>query len=284
MSDRAVPRPFGAAVRDASRRLAESSDTPRLDAELLVARAAGCGRAAVIAFPERELAPAAVERLDAWVQRRRAGEPLAYLLAEKEFYSLVLEVGADVLVPRPETEHLVDEALGLLPLGPAAVLDLGTGSGALALAIKQARPAARVLGVDASEAALAVARRNAAKLGLDVGWRVSSWYAALDAERYDVIVCNPPYLRADDPHFDTGIRFEPRAALAAGEDGLDALRAVIAGATAHLVPGGALLVEHGRDQQDEVAALAAVSGLELRKRGRDLEGRARYVVLTAPAR
>lgn len=285
-------RSLGDAVRAVMRLLAEVSDTPRLDAELLVANAAGCSRATVIAFAERPLDAAAAAALADAVGRRAAGEPLAYLLGEKEFHSLPLGVNRDVLVPRPETEHLVDEALARIDAierGPVAavvasgravaVADLGTGSGALALAIKQSRPPAQVTGVDASEAALLVARRNAEALGLEVDWRLSHWYDALAGERFDVIVCNPPYLRSDDMHFDTGIRFEPRAALDGGADGLDAIRAVIAGAPAHLRAGGALILEHGYDQQERVAALAAASGFAVETLGRDLEGRARYVVL-----
>lgn len=290
-------RSLGDAVRAVMRCLAEVSDTPRLDAELLVAEAAGCSRATVIAFAERPLDAAAAAELADAVERRAAGEPLAYLLGEKEFYSLLLRVSRDVLVPRPETEHLVDEALArideaLARTGEAiartaavehgravAVADLGTGSGALALAIAQSRPQVRVVGVDASEAALAVAQRNAETLGLEVEWRLSHWYDALAGERFDVIVCNPPYLRSDDAHFDTGIRFEPRAALDGGADGLDAIREVIAGAPAHLRAGGALILEHGYDQQGSVAVLSAASGLTVETLGRDLEGRARYVVL-----
>jgi release factor glutamine methyltransferase len=276
------PRSFGAVLSEAAARLSLASASPRLDGELLLARVAGVSRSTVLAFPERELGPAAAERLDALIARRADGEPLAYLLGDKDFFTLTLDVGPAVLVPRPETEHLVDEVLARLP--PAsdampAVLDLGTGSGALALAVKQQRPDVDVTGVDSSAAALAVARANGARLGLDVRWIESRWFDALGGRRYDAILCNPPYVRSDDPHFAGPLRFEPRAALDGGPDGLGAIRAVLDTAPSHLVPGGLLLLEHGYDQQRAVAALAAERGLERLAWGRDLGGRDRYLVL-----
>ncbi|MBN1240971.1 MAG: peptide chain release factor N(5)-glutamine methyltransferase [Gammaproteobacteria bacterium] len=311
-------RRYDEAVRAAAARLEPVSGSPRLDAELLLAAAAGVPRSAVIAFPERELDAAALKALDALVARRAEGEPLAYLLGSREFFALTLDVGPAVLVPRPETEHLVEEALARLPppaagsrgatrvaqaatravardaargaadgaslenrRGPA-VLDLGTGSGALALAVKQQRPDAAVTGADSSLAALAVARANAAKLGLDVLWVESSWFDALGGRRYDAILCNPPYVRSGDPHFDGPLRFEPRAALDGGPDGLDAIREILAAAPRHLEPRGLLLLEHGYDQQAAVAALASEMGFERLAAGRDLAGRERYVVLRKP--
>lgn len=269
----------GELVRRAAERLASVTDTPRLEAELLVAHVAGASRTAVIAFPERIVHADAVRRLEALIARRAAGEPVAYLLGEKEFYSLPLRVGPAVLVPRPETEHLVEAALARLAnAARPAVLDLGTGSGAIALAIKRQRPDAEVVGVDASRAALEVAGSNGARLGLEVEWLESEWFAALGGRRFACIVCNPPYLVSADPHFET-LRFEPREALDGGPDGLDAIRRVLRDAPAHLEPGGVLLIEHGYEQQAAVVELAACAGFEVLEAGRDLEGRPRYVVL-----
>ncbi|MFO7285921.1 MAG: peptide chain release factor N(5)-glutamine methyltransferase [Gammaproteobacteria bacterium] len=274
----------GELVRQAAARLEAISDTPKLDAELLVAHAAGATRSAVIAFPERALDMDAARRLDALIERRAAGEPLAYLVGEKEFYSLALAVSPAVLVPRPETEHLVDAALARLAnVERPSVLDLGTGSGALALAIKHERRDAIVVGADASADALTIARANGERLGLEVEWLESDWFAALAGRTFDCIVCNPPYLASDDPHF-ARLGFEPRAALDGGPDGLYAIRRVLADAPAHLDAGGVLILEHGYTQQDAIIALAARCGLAVLDAGRDLEGRPRYVVLGAARR
>jgi len=272
-------RRYGDAVSVAAALLARASDTPRLDAELLLAHAVPTRRSSVIAFPERPLEDRAAIRFAALVARRAAGEPLAYVVGTKEFRSLRLAVGPAVLVPRPETEHLVDAALARLErVAAPAVLDLGTGSGAIALAMKAERPDAAVVGVDASVDALAVARANGERLGLDVEWVRSNWFAALGGRTFDAILCNPPYVESGDPHLDA-LAHEPRAALDGGPDGLDAIRAVLRDAPARLSPGGALIVEHGSGQQADVIALAARTGFDVAEGGRDLAGRDRYVVL-----
>src|SRR5690606_5841786 len=223
----------GELVRRTAARLEAVSDTPRLDAEVLVAHVAGATRAAVLAFPERSLDADAARRLDALLERRAAGEPLAYLVGEREFYSLALAVSRAVLVPRPETEHVVEAALArIADVAEPHVLDLGTGSGAIALAIKHERRDASVVGVDASREALEIARANGERLGLAVDWRLSDWFDALRGRTFRAIVCNPPYLASDDPHF-ARLGFEPRAALDGGPDGLDAIRRVLDGAPAH---------------------------------------------------
>ena len=184
-----------------------------------------------------------------------------------------LAVNAAVLIPRPETELLVELALGL---APASVLDLGTGSGAIALALKRHQPAARVVAVERSAAALAVAQRNALKLGLEVEFRHGLWFAPVAGERFDLIVSNPPYVSEGDPHLAEGdVRFEPRSALAAGPDGLESIREIAAGAAAHLRPGGRLLLEHGLGQDAAVRDLLARAGLEDVRSWPDLAGIAR---------
>ncbi|HEY8519202.1 MAG TPA: peptide chain release factor N(5)-glutamine methyltransferase [Gammaproteobacteria bacterium] len=256
------------------------SDSPRLDAELLLAHAAGFARSAVIAFPERAVDAAAVERYRGLVARRAAGEPLAYLLGRKEFFSLELCVTADVLVPRPETELLVEQALRLLPSDEERrVLDLGTGSGAIALAIKHERPRVGVTASDASAAALAVARANAERLSLAVRFVRSDWFEGLAGDRFDLIVCNPPYVRSTDPALADALRFEPREALDGGPDGLAAYRVILSGAVSHLAPGGRVLLEHGHDQQQALIDLAGLHRFEAEAALRDYAGHPRVVVL-----
>ncbi|MEO8525681.1 MAG: peptide chain release factor N(5)-glutamine methyltransferase [Caldimonas sp.] len=247
-----------------------------LDAQLMLARLVGKTRTQLIAHDDAALAPEVSARWAAWLERRVGGEPLAYLLGEKEFHGLMLEVTPDVLVPRPETELLVDWALELLP-GHGAndeVIDLGTGSGAIALALKHARPTARVTASDASTAALAVARRNADRLALEVEWIESSWWQGLEERRFDLVVANPPYVRAGDPAL-AALHHEPLSALASGSDGLTALRAIVAGLEPALRPGGWLLVEHGFDQAEDVRDLMKSAGLERIELRRDLAGHSR---------
>jgi len=257
--------------------LRESSDSARLDAELLLADSAGINRALLLARPERPLTDAQAARLAASVRRRRSGEPLAYIVGTREFYSLALEVDPAVLVPRPETELLVELALDSLP-GKGRVLDLGTGSGAIALALKSQQPALEVWGVDRSAAALAVAGRNAARLGLDVHWLQSNWFGRLTDERFDLIVSNPPYVASADPALTTALAHEPRLALDGGVDGLDAYRAILGAASSHLAAGGLLMVEHGADQRAALTALAAAAGFACQAVRDDLAGRARVAV------
>ena len=236
-----------------------------------------CGRARVwLLTHDDELLPeGAAARWPHWLARRVAGEPLAYLLGHKEFHGLELAVGPDVLVPRPDTETLVEWALALLP-PDGRVIDLGTGSGAIALALAAARPDARVAARDLSPAALAVARGNGERLGLAVAWSEGSWLQGLPAGQgpFDLIVSNPPYIAGDDPHLPS-LRHEPRMALTPEGDGLDALKAIIAQAGAHLVPGGWLLFEHGHDQAAAVAALLAQAGYVDIGHRHDLAGIAR---------
>ena len=246
----------------------------RIDAQMLLLHTLGRAtgdRAWLITHDTDTLPPAAQERFTALCQRRQAGEPVAYLTGTKAFYGLELQVDARVLDPRPDTETLVDWALEVLKGHPAPrLLDLGTGSGAIALALQHQRPDASVLAVDASEEALALARANATRLGLAVQFRHGQWMEGLEGV-FDAIVSNPPYIPAADPHL-AALTHEPLQALASGADGLEDLRTLIAQAPAHLKPGGWLLLEHGWDQADAVSALLRSAGLEQVQGRKDLAG------------
>jgi release factor glutamine methyltransferase len=243
--------------------LAAAAIEPR-EARILLAAASGFSQASVIAHPERELPAEVAQRFEAMAARRRAGEPVAYVLGRREFFGLELAVGPAVLIPRPESELLVELALERLPAdSDAAVLELGTGSGAIALALKRLRPRARVVAIEASAAALEVARRNAARLGLEIELRHGRWFDPVAGERFALVVSNPPYVAEGDPHLAEGdLRFEPRAALVAGVDGLDAIREIARAAPAHLAGRGWLLLEHGMGQEVAVRGLLAWAGLE----------------------
>ncbi|WAJ38613.1 peptide chain release factor N(5)-glutamine methyltransferase [Pseudomonas sp. GOM7] len=253
------------------------SPTPRLDAELLLAAALGKPRSYLRTWPERELEADQLAQFQANLQRRRQGEPVAYILGQQGFWSLELEVAPHTLIPRPDTELLVETALALLPATPLAALDLGTGTGAIALALASERPAWQVTGVDRVADAVALAERNRQRLQLDNAAFVHShWFSALAGQRYGLILSNPPYIRADDQHLEQGdVRFEPSSALVAGRDGLDDIRAIIQAAPAHLLSGGWLLLEHGFDQAEAVRELLAAAGfVEVHSR-RDLGGHER---------
>jgi len=243
------------------------------EARLLLARATGFSEASVLAHPERELPAEAEAAFREFAARRARGEPIAYLLGEKEFYGLPLAVTPAVLIPRPETELLVELALRE-EFGSA--LDLGTGSGAVALALKRHRPGARIVAVERSAAALAIAKRNALRLGLEVEFRHGLWFEPVAGERFDLVVSNPPYVREGDPHLAEGdVRFEPCPALVAGPDGLDAIREIVGGAAGHLRPGGRLLLEHGLGQDAQVRSLLGEAGIEEPATWPDLAGIAR---------
>ncbi len=247
-----------------------------LDAQLLLARVLATTRTGVIANDDRVLGDEEMRVWSDWLARRASGEPVAYLLGEKEFSGLVLAVRAGVLVPRPETELIVDWAASLLATRPAGatVLDLGTGSGAIALALKRRFPQARITAMDASPVALEVARANAARLGLDVEFLAGSWWDAVAARRFDLVVANPPYVAAGDPHL-AALRHEPVEALVSGPDGLDALTTIARSAEQHLEREGWLLLEHGFDQGAAVRALLVAAGLRLVATQRDLAGHER---------
>jgi release factor glutamine methyltransferase len=242
-------------------RVRDALDTASIDARearLLLAAATGFSEASVVAYPERELPAETQDRFSSYVERRSKGEPVAYILGRKEFFGLELAVNPAVLIPRPETELLVDLAL---QRAFSSVVDLGTGSGAIALAIKRERPRARVVAVEASAAALVVAQRNAVRHGLEIEFRHGRWLEPLAGECFDLIVANPPYVAEGDGHL-ADLRFEPLGALVSGPDGLDAIREIVRDAPRYLFPGGWLLLEHGMGQDGAVRALLSQAGLE----------------------
>lgn len=255
----------------------------RLDAQLLLLHALqrpATERAWLLAHDTDALTEDVQQAYLTLAQRRAAGEPLAYLVGSKAFFGLDLQVDKRVLVPRPDTETLVEWALAVLPPKASAgapevprIVDLGTGSGAIALALKQARPDTQVLAVDASTDALEVARANAVSLGLAMDMQLSSWLQDVSG-RFHLIVSNPPYIAEGDSHLEA-LRHEPRQALTAGADGLDDIRHIIRQAPAHLLPGGWLLLEHGWDQAAAVRELLSAAGLEAVQTRRDIGGNER---------
>ena len=243
-----------------------------LDNRILLCHALGLTRVSLITQSERTLTDDEAQRLSALIARRLAGEPIAYIVGQREFFGLPFAVGPAVLIPRPETELLVELALERLPPS-GSVLDMGTGSGAIAVALAHTRRDAAVTALDVSDAALAVAGRNASSNGVHVTFMRSDWYAALNTERYDVIVSNPPYIASGDRHLSEGdLRYEPVGALTDHADGLSALRQIVAGAARHLAPQGWLLMEHGYDQSAAVRALLADAGYDQVQSWADLAG------------
>ena len=250
-----------------SQAIAASKIDPR-EARLLLAEVCGFSQASLAASPEQEIPFEVENAFLECVEKRRAGMPVAYILGRKEFYGLDLSVNPSVLIPRPESELLVDLAL---ERNPASVLDLGTGSGAIALAIKHERPACGVVAVEADLSALLVAKRNAARLNLLVDFRHGRWFEPVAGERFGLIVSNHPYIAEGDPHL-PDLRFEPQSALLGGADGLDCIRDILRGAPSHLRPGGWLLVEHGQGQDPAVRELFRQAGLEEIQTWPDLAG------------
>jgi release factor glutamine methyltransferase len=252
-------------------------DIERRDAELLLAAAWNLSRSVLLARAGEPVPHDVAERFSSWCTRRAAGEPVAYLLGRREFWSMVFEVTPAVLVPRPETELLVERVLELVTEGEAQVADLGTGSGAIAVALAHERPRWRVLGTDTSENALSVARLNGARLVANrVEWRAGDWFQALDSRRFDAIASNPPYIEEHDPVLaGDGLRHEPRGALTPGGDGFAALATLINGAPDHLRPGGWLFLEHGATQGAALRGALVARGFTHVTSHRDLAGHER---------
>lgn len=242
-------------------------ESPRADADVLLCHLLGCRRSYLMTWPERELDAAQQATLQTWLARRLNGEPIAHLVGEREFWSLPLKVSPATLIPRPDTEVLVEQALTRIPQGPCAVLDLGTGTGAIALALKSERPEVDVWAVDRMADAAALARENSVALGLPIEVRDGSWFEPLgepdrdNTPRFAVIVSNPPYIDGADPHLEQGdVRFEPRSALVADDAGLADIRHIVAHAPAYLLTDGWLLLEHGWDQGEAVRQLLRDGG------------------------
>ncbi len=273
---------IGEALTAASARLAGLPDgSPRLEAELLLGQVTGLDRARILAWPDAPLAIDARRRLARLVERRSRGEPIAYILGCQGFWTLDLQVTPDTLIPRPETELLVEIALARLPAdAPLLVADLGTGSGAIAAAVASERPVWTLIAADRSIAALHVARANARRLQLtNLQTLAGSWLAPFAPQSLDAVLSNPPYVRADDPHLTRGdLRYEPRSALAAGPDGLDAIRRIAAAAPSRLKPGGLIALEHGCDQGAAVRELLVQAGLIGAQTAQDYAGHQRVTL------
>ncbi len=274
-----------AALAAAGKALQGRSQSAALDAGLLLAQVLGCTRGALAARGAQPLAPADLSAFLALVSRRAAGVPVAYLTGQRSFWTLELAVTPAVLVPRPETELLVETALERLQGRPApSVLDLGTGSGAIAIAVAAERCDATLVAVDDSAAALEVARRNATAAGAaNVQFLQGRWFEPVAGQRFDAILANPPYLADSDPHL-AALAFEPRAALVAGPTGLEAIAQILATAHAHLAPDGFVALEHGSEQGEAVRGLCAVGQLQGAVTHRDLAGLERVTVACVPAR
>jgi release factor glutamine methyltransferase len=267
-------------VSQAAHRLQSSSESPRLDAELLLGKVLGVSRSGLIARDHHFISMDQQRLYGELISRRAGGEPIAYLTGSREFWSLPLSVTPAVLIPRPETECLVERALELAaPSEACTVLDLGTGSGAIALAIASERRNWRVTAVDNCPQALEVAAQNARNLNLTIDWRLGSWLDAVPGERFDLIVANPPYIASSDPAL-ASLRSEPYQALAAGPTGLEALSAIIANAQRHLRAHGWLLMEHGATQGLQVARLLYSQGFTSIRTHADFSDRPRVTLAT----
>ncbi len=265
-------------IQRAEHILSKTCDSARLDAEVLLAHVLGKPRSHLSAWPEREISTTALAQFQSLLTRRIAGEPIAYLTGLREFWSMELQVNRHTLIPRPETELLVEFALQHIPRDKAwRIVDLGTGSGAIALALASERPRSRLIATDISSGALLAARQNAERHGLNnIEFREGEWFRPLQDERFDFIVSNPPYIREADPHLSEGdLRYEPISALASGPNGLDALQAIVADAKRHLYPGGWLALEHGHDQAEAVTKLLRDQNYSQVGQQQDYSGRGR---------
>lgn len=261
---------FQAWLRAAVSELSDS-ESPRRDAEILLEHVTGKARTYILAFGETLLTAEQEAQLSVLLARRKNGEPVAHLTGEREFWSLPLYVSAATLIPRPDTECLVEQALARLPNGPCRILDLGTGTGAIALALASERPDCQVTAVDVMPDAVALAQRNLARLGFsNVQIMQSSWFSALAQRSFEMIVSNPPYIDERDPHLSQGdVRFEPLTALVAGNEGLADIEQIITTSREHLTPGGWLLLEHGWTQGAAVRALFSAAGYDCVETCRD---------------
>lgn len=271
---------LAALLQAAIARLADT-DSPRLDAEVLLAHVLGRNRAYLRTWPEREATPEQAQAFHALIERRATGEPIAYLIGEREFWSRNFRVRPGVLIPRPDTELLVELALKRIPTDrPVNVIDLGTGSGIIAVTLAAERPLARVTATDTSPEALAIARKNAAQHEVTIHFAAGDWFAAVaEDQRFDLVASNPPYIADHDPHLSQGdLRFEPSLALSSGPEGLDALSHIAETARERLTPGGWLLLEHGYDQAPALAECLTAWGYTDIAHHPDLQGHPRVTV------
>jgi len=260
-------------------------DSPRLDAELLLSHVTGLGRTSFRAWPEREVPAEQAEPFMNLVAQRASGQPIAYLLGEQEFWSLPLKVSSSTLIPRPDTECVVEAALSLELPANARVLDLGTGTGAIALALASEQPGWQIMASDRVEEAVALARENSQQLGLPIAVVQSHWFDQIPAGTFDLLISNPPYIPASDRHLKEGdVRFEPESALVAGEDGLDDIRLLVTGGLGWLNPNGWMLLEHGYDQGEAVRDLFAKAGWRNIETRKDYGGNDRMTLARKPAR
>lgn len=268
-------------LRSAAQQFIVVSDTPRLDAEVLLMHVLGVTRAQLLARGEQDLSDVQLQAFQTLITRRQIGEPIAYIIGYREFWSLTFAVTRDTLIPRPETELLVELALNKFPADQAiSVADLGTGCGAIALAIAYERSVWQVMAIDRVAEVLSVAKYNAKHLQIDnVEFCLGNWCDALGSKQYQLIVSNPPYIRNNDEHLLQGdVRFEPHTALAAGEDGLQDLQGIIACAGKNLLPKGWLLLEHGFDQAEAVRELMLARGFQAIVSYQDLSGKDRVTI------
>ncbi|OZC36531.1 protein-(glutamine-N5) methyltransferase, release factor-specific [Marinobacter vinifirmus] len=260
-------------------------DSPRLDAELLLSYVTGLGRTSFRAWPEREVPAEKAEQFMSLVAQRASGQPIAYLLGEQEFWSLPLKVSSSTLIPRPDTECVVEAALSLELPANARVLDLGTGTGAIALALASEQPGWQIMASDRVEEAVALARENSQQLGLPITVVQSHWFDQIPAGSFDLLISNPPYIPASDRHLKEGdVRFEPESALVAGEDGLDDIRLLVTEGLDWLNPNGWMLLEHGYDQGEAVRDLFAKAGWRNIETRKDYGGNDRMTLARKPAR
>jgi len=274
---RPMSRTIAELLDEAAQSIGAASDTPALDARLLLQAVLNRDHAWLVAHDTEPVAPGDAKRFTEWARRRAKSEPMAYITGRKAFWTLELAVTPEVLVPRPETELLVERALERIPLSePLDILDLGTGSGAIALTVATERPLCKVVATDHSTRALKIAEQNKARLGLrNIDFQAGDWYAALNGQRFSLILCNPPYV--PHSHYEATLSYEPRDALFAGKRGLDALEPVIQGAAAHLEPGGWLILEHGHDQQQAVQSLLQDAGFDTITTLHDYAGHPRII-------
>ncbi len=276
-----MPNTIANLIKSASAELKLSSDSARLDAELLLCHVLNKDHSYLFAWPEYVLKVEELEKFQSLLQKRRGGMPIAYLLGHRDFWTLSLTVSSDTLIPRPETELLVETALGKIPTDQAlSILDLGTGTGAVALAVASERPLCDVLAVDISDKALEIARQNAANNQINnVTFLQSNWFNKISKQTFDLILSNPPYIEKNDPHLSQGdVRFEPRLALASGADGFDDIRTIIKHAPNHLRASGWLMFEHGYQQAEHSQALLSQAGFKHVHSLQDLAGHNRITI------